>query len=242
MNPRHLLNFLILALLLLALPARMQAQSVSPPIAQYKGQKARGSFVLSNQTLYPLTVVLQPRGFVVNEDGDLADTPLDTARVRLKLSATSFRLQPRQSYTVFYEATADTVPYWFNIWSGITGAKTDGGINLRIELPHVVYLNQKERLRQEDVAIRSVRYVAGEHVAIVELENTSMRLGRAEVITLGAEKAKNQEAAGFPLFPGSVRRVRVPWPDSIPPARVEVKFDGFRLSSTAITADSTARP
>lgn len=231
----------LLALLATTLPPlAAHAQSVSPPIAQYKGNKARGSFVLSNQTLYPLTVVLQPRGFEVNADGDLADLELDTTRIQLKLSSTSFRLQPRQSYTVFYEVAADSVPTWFNIWSGVTGAKTEGGINLRIELPHVVYLNQKERLREEDIAIRSVRYDPAGHIAVVEMENLSPRLGRAETVTLSVERGPKAEAAGFPMFPGSIRRVRVPWADSIPPGRAEVRFDGFRLTTSAITADSNA--
>ena len=50
-----------------------------PPISEYRGGKARGSFVVTNQTLFPLTVVLQPKGFQVNEEGDLYDTPLDTS-------------------------------------------------------------------------------------------------------------------------------------------------------------------
>ena len=103
-------------------------------------------------------MVLQPKGFQVNEEGDLYDIPLDTAVVKLRLSTLSFRLQPRQAYTVFYEADADTVPYWFNIWNGITGSKTESGINLRIELPHVVYLYQKLKLAEPDITIRSVRY------------------------------------------------------------------------------------
>lgn len=128
----------------------LAAQSISPPIAEYR-EKARGSFVVTNGTLFPLTVVLTPKGFQVSEDGELTDVPLDTTRIHLKLSAMSFRLQPRQAYTVFYEARADSTPAWFSVWAGITGARTDNGIQLRIELPHVVYLNQKARLPQGDV-------------------------------------------------------------------------------------------
>ena len=91
--------------------------------------------------------MLQVKGFVVDEAGELRDVPLDTTRVHVKLSVLSFRLQPRQTYTVFYEASTDSAPAWFNIWNDITGARTESGINVRIELPHVVYLNQRERLR-----------------------------------------------------------------------------------------------
>jgi hypothetical protein len=239
---RHLL-FSIPTLLLLATgPTPVAAQSISPPISEYRGGKARGSFVVTNQTLFPLTVVLQPKGFQVNEEGDLYDIPLDTAVVKLRLSTLSFRLQPRQAYTVFYEADADTVPYWFNVWSGITGSKTESGINLRIELPHVVYLYQKLKLVESDITIRSVRYRPAEHQVIVEFANSSPRLGRVQSVLASADKVKSQEAAGFPLFPNSIRRMRMPWADSLPPQKLEVRFDGFRLTSTSIAIDTTAAP
>ncbi len=233
---------ILLSGMLATAPRPAAAQSVSPPIIEYRGDKARGSFIVGNQTLYPLTVVLQPKGFRVDEDGDLSDIPLDTAIVTLKLSTLSFRLQPRQSYTVYYEVKADSVPYWFNIWSGVTGSKTESGINLRIELPHVVYLNQKEKLKQPDVAIEWVHYQPANKQIVVAFRNVSPRLGRVQSVTASADKAKSQEAAGFPLFPGSVRRMRMPWPDSLPPQRIEARFDGFRLSSTTIVRDTTASP
>lgn len=237
------LAYVISVILLLAMPGTpASAQSISPPISEYRGTKARGSFVVTNQTLYPLTVVLQPKGFQVTDDGDLYDIPLDTAIVKLRLSTLSFRLQPRQAYTVFYEADADTVPYWFNIWSGITGSKTESGINLRIELPHVVYLYQKLKLSEADISIRSVKYRPADHQLIVEFANTSPRLGRVQSVVASAEKVKSQEGAGFPLFPNATRRMRMPWADSLPPQKVEVRFDGFRLSSTDILIDTTAAP
>ena len=102
----------------------------------------------------------------------------------------SFRLQPRQAYTVFYEATVDTVPYWFNVWSGITGSKTESGINLRIELPHVVYLYQKQKLSAADITIRSVRYRPADKQVVVEFANTSPRLGRVQSVVASAEKVR----------------------------------------------------
>jgi hypothetical protein len=225
----------LLPALALALP--LAAQSVSPPIVEYR-DKARGSFVVTNSSLFPLTVVLTPKGFHVNEDGELADVPLDTARIKLKLSTLSFRLQPRQAYTVFYEATVDSAPTWFTIWSGITGAKTDGGINLRIELPHVVYVNQKARLPEAEVAIASARYSATDRELTVELRNAGGSLGRAQQVLASAAGPARQEAPGFPLFPNSVRRARIPWTDSLPPTKVEVRFDGFKLESTDIIVDA----
>ncbi len=100
----------------LAAPVNATAQSVSPPIAEYQ-QRARSSFQLINSGLFPLSVVLEVRGFSVTEQGEVQDVPLDTSRVHVKLSAMSFRIPPRGTYTVFYEATADSLPAWFNIVS-----------------------------------------------------------------------------------------------------------------------------
>ena len=135
----------LLASLLWAAPS--VAQSVSPPIAEYQ-EKARSSFQLQNASIFPITVVLEVRGFDITEQGEVIDMPLDTNRVQVKLSEMSFRLPPQGNRRVFYEAVGDTLPAWFNILSAMTGARTESGLNVRILLPHVVYLNQKERLRR----------------------------------------------------------------------------------------------
>jgi hypothetical protein len=125
----------------LAAPPSVTAQSVSPPIAEYQ-QRARSSFQLINTGLFPLSVVLEVRGFSVTGQGEVQDAPLDTSRVHVKLSAMSFRIPARGTYTVFYEATADSLPAWFNIVSALSGARTENGLNVRVLLPHVVYLTQ----------------------------------------------------------------------------------------------------
>ena len=68
---KQLVSAIPILLLLAAAPTPAAAQSISPPISEYRGLKARGSFIVTNQTLFPLTVVLQPKGFKVTEDGDL---------------------------------------------------------------------------------------------------------------------------------------------------------------------------
>ena len=74
----------------------------------------------------------------------------------------------------------------------------------------------------------------------MEFANGSPRLGRVQSVLASADKVKSQEAAGFPLFPNSIRRMRMPWADSLPPQKVEVRFDGFRLTSTSIVIDTSA--
>jgi hypothetical protein len=211
-------------------PLAAAAQTVSPPIAEYQ-ERARSSFQLSNGTLFPLNVVLEVRGFSVSEQGEVVDAPLDTSRVQVKLSAMSFRIPPRGTYTVFYEATADSAPAWFNILSAMTGARTDNGLNVRILLPHVVYLNQKQTLARADVAVRAVDYDSAGGRVRVQLENLSPRLGRVLQVSAGREKAASEPGAGFPLFPHSLRWTELRWTDTLPPERLAVRFAKFTIDS-----------
>ena len=169
------------------LPLRpIVAQSVSPPIAEYQ-ERARSSFQLKNASIFPLTVVLEVRGFSISEAGDVIDVPLDTSRIHVKLSEMSFRIPPKGSRTVFYEANSDSIPAWFTILSAMTGARTENGLNVRILLPHVVYLNQKQPLRKEEVAIRRFEQDAGARKVRVQLENLGPHLGRVHQLTLSTQ-------------------------------------------------------
>ena len=218
--------------LLAWLPAAgtLAAQSVSPPIAEYQ-ERARSSFQLHNGSLFPLTVVLEVRGFRVTEAGEVVDTLLDTNRVHVKLSAMSFRIPPRGSYRVFYEATGDTLPAWFNILSAMSGARTDNGLNVRLLLPHVVYLNQKRPLTKSGVAIRTFQLDPAGKKARVQLENLGPNLGRVLQVTVKNDNTTSDPAGGFPLFPRSRRWVEVAWPGEQPPAAVSVKFARFSIDT-----------
>ena len=238
--PRHRVP-ITLALALAAIARAAGAQSISPPIAEYR-EKPSGSFTVRNESVFPLTVTLQPRGFRVTEDGEVMVEPLDTARVHLSLSTLSFRLQPRQGYTVFYDAKLDSLPAWFTVWTAITGAKTAGGVNIRIELPHVVYAYQKQRLASADVRITSVRWLRQQRQVVVELENTSPRLGRAQELLVTATGVPPVRGSPFPSFPGGRRRSVVPWTADSAPERVTVRFDGFRLESGDIVVDDSPPP
>ena len=97
----------------------LAAQTVRPVIAEYS-QKARGRFDLVNDTALPLNVVLEPKSFSISDEGSPTFRPLDKS-IHLKLSQMSFRIPPKQTYYVFYEATADTYPAWFVIYATLAG-------------------------------------------------------------------------------------------------------------------------
>lgn len=228
-----------LAGFLLLIPRLLPAQSVTPPIAEYQ-ERARSSFRLTNGTLYPLNVVLDVRGFHVTDHGEVVDAPLDTARLHLKLSAMSFRIPPHGAYTVFYEATADSLPAWFNIVSAMTGARSDNGLNVRILLPHVVYLNQKQRLQPGDVVVRALEVDSSARRVRVQLENRGPRLGRVLEVSASSGREHTAPGGGFPLFPYRTRWVESAWEGTGPPARVSVRTARFTLDTT-ITAVAVTR-
>jgi hypothetical protein len=109
----------------------------------------------------------------------------------------------------------------------MTGARASNGLNLRIELPHVVYLLQKEPLRREAVSVRSFAYDSTTRKAVLELENSSTSLGRVMGSELSASGRFGTPFGGFPLFPMSRRRVEVPWEGSAEPDKVSLRFAGF---------------
>ncbi len=218
----------------LAIAFPLAGQSVSPPIAEYQ-ERARSSFQLHNGSLFPLTVVLEVRGFRVTEAGEVIDLPLDTSRIHVKLSAMSFRIPPRGSYRVFYEATGDSLPAWFNILSAMSGTRTESGLNVRLLLPHVVYLNQKRPLTKTEVAVRALEFDAASKKARIQLENLGPHLGRVLQATVSDGHSTSEPSGGFPLFPWSRRWTEVPWDGATPPTRLTVRFARFSID-TALTA------
>lgn len=226
---------LLAVALIAATPGAAEAQTVRPAVVEYPAQ-ARGKFDLVNETLFPMTVVLEPRGFHVDEKGDLTDQPFDSASVQLKLSTMSFRIPPLATYTVYYEAKATKLPAWFMVLSSMTGARAANGLNLRIELPHVIYLLQKDPLKRDAVALRDFSYDSVAKKAILELENTGPSLGRVIGSELSLDGKQSTPFGGFPLFPMSRRRVEVPWEGSGEPDKVLLRFANFTVEERRRTA------
>ena len=215
-------------LLVVALTRPLGAQTVRPAVVEFPGE-ARGKFELVNETLFPLTVVLEPRGFHVEPTGELIEEPLDTTRMHVKLSAMSFRIPPREAYTVFYEATAKTFPAWFLVSSTLTGARTQTGLNVRIELPHVVYMLQSQPLRRTDVAVHGWEFDSTTQRVRVELQNTSSALGRVLSSEISSGNKRAVPGGAFPLFPHSRRAFEIPWNADDTPERLVLKFANFTV-------------
>jgi len=214
----------LLLIVLFGLPG--VAQTVRPVIAEYE-QKARSRFELVNDSLVPVNVVLEARSFDVTEDGLPVFRPLDKS-THLKLSSMSFRIPPQQTYYVFYEASADRYPAWFVIAATFAAAPRQTGLNVQVELPHTVYLLQKEPLAKSDVRVLTAEFIPRTRQVKIELQNTSNRLGRVQEVEVVGGQARAYHP-GFPLLPGARRRLQIRWDSPEPPAKFAIRFRKFEI-------------
>lgn len=221
----------------LGFPEAMGAQTVGPPVSEYL-TRAQGRFELTNAGLTPSTVVIEAFGFHVDTLGVVHYLPFDTARVKLKLSSGTVRIPPRASFSVGYEASADSVPAWFVIASNFSTPRT-AGLNMRIQLPHVVYLNQREPLDRAAVVIGAIEHDGARKAARFRISNSSSRLGRVVSCTINGATT-SAPCGSFPMFPQFWRWVAVDWPHAEPPASVRVEFERFALVTSLADLRRTA--
>jgi hypothetical protein len=234
-------RFLGMGLLLLVAAWNVQAQTISPVIQEYE-QKADSRFQVFNDADVPLTVTLEPFSFTVDSNGNATFRKLDPG-IHVQLSATSFRLQPKQTYYVFYKATAESLPGWFCIYATFTGAATTNGLKLAFKLPHTVYLLGKTPLDRAEVQwVRAQTSVEGEKTRITaEVENTSLGFGRVREVDVTSATGK-QVFPGFPLFPGQKRLIELVWSGPDAPQNIVLSFDHFKTEAELQTISAQSRP
>ncbi|MGC2638474.1 MAG: hypothetical protein WA294_14925 [Acidobacteriaceae bacterium] len=198
------------------------AQSVSPVIVEYK-VKASGRIALTNNTLQPLAVVLEPKSFDVTTDGNGVYRPLDPD-IHLKLSAMSFRVDPGQTYYVFYSASADKLPAWFTIYSVFSSLHHTSGLDVRILLPHTVYLYPKKQLGKNEIAVGPAAWSTASNKLICDIENHGPDLERVQEVRIEAGP-HTETAPGFPLLPGGKRHLELSWNEKVPPQSVRFQLE-----------------
>ena len=225
------------ALVILANATATRAQTVSPVILEYR-EKAKGSFQITNDTVVPMSVSVEPRSFSVDAEGNPKFRKLDE-QIKVRLSATSFRLGPRQTFTVFYDASATQVPAWFTIYSTVTGPPNPNGLQLAVELPHTVYLLTRKPLAREAVAVLRANFKKGPGAEVeTEIESRAQEFGRVQLVEVFSATGK-KEYGGFPLFPGQRRLLNLEWDQPGAPQRVVLTFEKFKVEQ-AITTDASA--
>jgi len=213
------------------------AQTVRPVINEL-GNPAKGRVEYVNDSLMPLNVVLEAKSFAVSETGEISYRPLD-GNIHLKLSTTSFRIQPRQTYYVFYEASSPQSPAWFVIYAAISGFpfRTAQGMNVRLYLPHTVYLLPKQSVGKTDVRIGRAELSRTDNKVRLEVENTGDYFGRVLETQLVYSR-KKQDAPGFPIFPHSKRILEVPLEETAEgenvPVEVRLQFSNFKVEQNLL--------
>lgn len=215
-----------LGLVLLISGCCASAQTVSPVIVEYK-VKASGRIALTNNTLLPMAVVLQPKSFSINPDGNGVYVPLDPA-IHLKLSSMSFRIDPGQTYYVFYSAKADKLPAWFTIYSEFSSLHHTTGLDVRILLPHTVYLYPKKQLGKDEIVVDQLAWNATSGKLICDIENHGPDLDRVQQVRIEAG-AQSETAAGFPLLPGGKRHLELTWSEKEPPQTIRFQLEHSML-------------
>ena len=229
--------------LALSLAMAAHAQTVRPVINELSNP-AKGRVEYVNDSLTPLNVVLEAKSFSVSETGEISYRPLD-ANIHLKLSTTSFRIQPQQTYYVFYEASTTSSPAWFVIYANFSGFpfRTAQGMNVRLQLPHTVYLLPKQQVEKSEVQIARAELNAEQNKVVLEVANSGSNFGRVLETQLLYSK-KKQEAPGFPIFPHSKRILEVPLDAKAEgenvPVTVLLTFQNFKVEEKLQRAPAVA--
>jgi hypothetical protein len=232
------------AILLFLANAAVSAQTVRPVIDELVGTTVKGRIEYLNDGLTPLNVVLEPKSFTVSETGEVSYRPLD-ATVHLKLSSSSFRIQPQQTFYVFYEASAPQTPTWFVIYASFTGFafRTAQGMNVRLQLPHTVYMLPKQSVEKSDLHVVRAELDATQNKVTVEVENTGNNFGRIIQTQLLYAK-KKQDAQGFPIFPHSKRVLEIPLEQKAEgenvPVEIALELEKFKLQEKLVRHNSEA--
>lgn len=220
----------------LFLVINVAAQTVRPLIDENvvkgSGRLAKGKIEYTNDSLQQLNVVLEAKSFSVSVTGEISYRPLDGG-VQLKLSAMSFHLQPQQSYTVYYEASADKVPAWFVVYASFSGfhERTAQGFRIQVQLPHTIYLLPKQPIQKDELTVVASEYLARDKKVLVKVRNAGSAFGR--VLESDVSNGRTQDTqGGFPLFPLSDRQVEIPWTADVNPTKIVLHLEHFTLEQS----------
>ncbi|MGI4831371.1 MAG: hypothetical protein ACRYFU_24800, partial [Janthinobacterium lividum] len=132
--------------------------------------------------------MLEPKSFSIQEDGEGIFRDLDPS-IHLELSATSFRLEPRQTARVFYKVNAGSLPAWLCIYATFSSAKKQPGINVRLMLPHTIYVYQRVPLAANAISVGRIYYDKELHHVVCEITNVSESADRAQSVEVTGKHA-----------------------------------------------------
>jgi hypothetical protein len=219
-------------LCLLLWPLLVSAQSIAPMLVEYQADqkgRAKGTFEVGNPSLFPLNVVLEPLSFTVNGKGDPAYRRLDSS-MRVRFSAPSFRVGPRQTFTVGYEIETDKLPAWFTVYATLSAATShEQKVEVALRLPHTVYVLPKKPFDERAVLFLRSQANREYRTIHIEVENSGAQYARVQQVEVSSLRGK-QIYNGFPFFPGQRRQLDLPWDKPEVPLQIVMRFKDFNVS------------
>jgi hypothetical protein len=207
----------------------VRAQTIQPLLSEYRNV-ANGTVRLTNDAFLPTNVVLEAKSFTVTEDGDIVYRPLDPD-IEVKFAAKSFRIQPKQTYTVNYSAKAKTLPAYFVIYAAFSGKglRTDSGLNVNVLLPHTVYILPKNDAAKRELQVEAA-FDAQTGKVRLRVDSASDAFGRVLMTEVVGDKKKIEDA-GFPVYPRKSRKFEVDWKENELPKKLVLHFRNFKLET-----------
>ncbi|MCL2659553.1 MAG: hypothetical protein FWD64_03425 [Acidobacteriaceae bacterium] len=190
------------------------AQHISPVHTTFTGG-GKGDLAVSNNTMKPMIVTMSVEGFGVGEKGKPGSAALDP-RIHIKFSKTSVRLNPQQTYHIFYDASADSYPAWCYLIATFSPIEPPEGraIVVKTQLAHALYMYQKEPMGSNDVTVKEVAYDPETHMMRYVIDNHSNKIGRPR-ITFPMLRDDANFAVSVPLFPNRVTTVEQNMPPGL---------------------------
>lgn len=228
---RWMVALSLASLLITAAAAQTVRPLIDENVVKAAGKKASGKIEYYNDSLQPLNVTLEAKSFTVSPTGEISYRPLE-ADVHLKLSEMSFRIPPRQSHYLFYQAWAEKLPAWCVLYAAFSGfrQRTPEGFVIQVQLPHTIYLLPKRRLQKAELSIVRAEYLPQTQKVVVRVANSGDAFGRVLEADVQGTKTKASQG-GFPLFPSSERQVEIPWQAAGVPSKVVLRFERFTMET-----------
>lgn len=129
--------------IILVLVSGCFAQSMSP-LQNECGKRCAGLFTVTNNTISPMTVTVDPYMISVGAD-KRPEFHTVNGSAEVSLSSTSARLSPKQAYTFDYKVRCVSLPCSVGFAAGMMQGHTNTGIAIRLVLMSFVYQCDKAK-------------------------------------------------------------------------------------------------
>jgi hypothetical protein len=167
-----------------------------------------------------------------NNPGSTSITATTTWTLRPSVGSIKLYAFFASSTSALTDGAGDNIPSSAFFISDNGGASTALTNNLRLQLPHTVYLLPKQSVEKPEIHVTRAELNPASGKVLIEVENTGDNFGRVLETQLVYAK-KKQEAPGFPVFPHSKRVLEVALEEKAEgekaPVEVTLQFQTFKV-------------